>query len=66
MVRLNLSLAFFVPGLSLGFGLSHFDNGERAMVVGALLGVLMGCIFGGAIKPDSKIANFLFGPQEKD
>lgn len=62
-LRLILCLSVFVPAWTL---LASSSPNPAAPYIGALFGVLCGCIFGGAIGPDSRIAEFLFGPKDPD
>jgi hypothetical protein len=65
-IRLILCLLFFVPACAILGGFAAMDahaNPWIGLCVGAGIGTLFGCIFGGAIGPDSAIAYVLFGPK---
>jgi hypothetical protein len=63
-LRLLLSLLVFVPLCALLGAVASKDSGGWGWVIGGLLGVLPGLVFGGAIAPDSGAARFLFGPED--
>jgi hypothetical protein len=64
LLRLLLSLLVFVPLCALLGAVASRGSGEWGWVIGGLLGVLPGLVFGGAIPVNSRLARFLFGPED--
>jgi hypothetical protein len=62
--RLLLSLLVFVPLCALLGAVASKGSGGWGWVIGGLLGILVGVVFGGAIAADSGVARFLFGPED--
>jgi hypothetical protein len=63
-LRLDLSLAVWIPGFVLLGAFSTHDSGSSVwlgLVVGGLVGVFFGLIFGGA---KGRWLNVFFGPEE--
>ena len=67
VIRLILSLAFFVPAFALFGAFAAYDNHERTpwlgVSIGAVIGVLFGLVFGGA---RGRWLDVILGPEERD
>lgn len=69
-LRLVLALLLWVPLCALLGGPFNPDYGESQIwcgfVVGAFIGIFVGCAAGGAFDQDGKVANFLCGERSEE